>query len=82
MSRGPRAEDLYALRVPTDVRISPDGERIAFVVKESNPDKDGYRTAIWLVPADGSAPPRQITLGARSRTARRAGARTAARWHS
>ena len=71
MSRQPRAEDLYALRVPTDVRMSPDGQRIAFVVKESNPDKDGYRSAIWLVPADGSAPPRQISLGARTDSAPR-----------
>jgi dipeptidyl aminopeptidase/acylaminoacyl peptidase len=71
MARAPRAEDLYSLRVPTDVRISPDGERVAFVVKEPNPDKDGYRNAIWLVAADGSAPPRQISLGARSDNAPR-----------
>lgn len=71
MARAPRAEDLYDLRVPTDVRISPDGERICFVVKEPNPDKDGYRNSIWLVPADGSAAPRQITLGAKSDSAPR-----------
>jgi dipeptidyl aminopeptidase/acylaminoacyl peptidase len=71
MARAPRAEDLYSLRVPTDVRISPDGERVAFVVKEPNPEKDGYRNAIWLVPSDGSAPPRQISLGAKSDTAPR-----------
>ncbi len=29
------------------------------------PTYDGYRWAIWLVPTDGSAPPRQLTLGAR-----------------
>src|SRR4051795_4946203 len=65
MPRSPRAEDLYALRVPTDVRVSPDGSRVAFVVKESSPDKDEYRSAIWLAPADGSAPPRKITLGSK-----------------
>ena len=65
MPRSPRAEDLYALRVPTDVRISPDGSRVAFVVKEPSPDKDEYRSAIWLAPADGSAPPRKITLGSK-----------------
>lgn len=71
MSRAPSAEDLYALRVPMEVRISPDAERIAFSVKESNPDKDGYRTAIWLVPADGSTPARKVTLGAKSDSAPR-----------
>ena len=65
MPRTPRAEDLYALRVPTDVRVSPDGSRVCFVVKESSPDKDEYRSAIWLAPADGSAPPRKITLGSK-----------------
>ena len=43
MSRSPRPDDLYALRVPIEVRISPDGSRVAFVVKESAPGKDGYR---------------------------------------
>src|SRR3954468_23169119 len=78
MSRSPRADDLYALRVPTDVRISPDGTRVVFVVKEPNPDKDGYRTSIWLADVGGAngdsgaeghgqaapAAPRRLTLGA------------------
>jgi dipeptidyl aminopeptidase/acylaminoacyl peptidase len=29
------------------------------------PGYDGYRQALWLVPTDGSAEPRQLTLGAR-----------------
>src|SRR3954453_7265619 len=65
MPRSPRAEDLYALRVPTDVRISPDGSRVAFVVKEPSPDKHEYRSAVWLAPAAGSSPPRKITLGSK-----------------
>ena len=32
------------------------------------PGRDGYRHAIWLVPTDGSAPARQVTLGARHDT--------------
>ena len=35
------------------------------MVKEAAPDQAGYRMALWLVPADGSAPPRRLTLGAR-----------------
>ena len=65
MPRKPVAQDLASLRVPTDVRLSPDGKVAAFVVKASSPTLDGYRTAIWSVPSDGSEPARQITLGAR-----------------
>jgi dipeptidyl aminopeptidase/acylaminoacyl peptidase len=66
MPRPPRATDLYDLRVPLEVAISPDGERIALVVKQVNPQKDGYRTALWIVPSDGSADARQLTMGAKN----------------
>jgi acylaminoacyl-peptidase len=46
------------------VRLSPDGRRACFVVKETAPDLAGYRTALWIAPVDGSAPPRRLTLGA------------------
>lgn len=68
MPRAPRPDDLYALRVPTDLRASPDGSRIVFAVKSVAPGRDGYRQAVWIVDADGSAPPRQLTLGTRSDT--------------
>ncbi len=64
MPKLPSASDLASLRVPTDVRLSPDGRQTCFVVKESAPDQAGYRTALWLVPTDGSEPPRRLTLGA------------------
>jgi acylaminoacyl-peptidase len=65
LPRAPRADDLYALRVPVEVRLSPDGARVVFGLKETAPGKDGYRQALWIVPADGSAPARRLTLGAR-----------------
>lgn len=68
MSRAPRADDLYALSVPADVRLSPDGRMVAYVVKSPSPGRDGYRQSIWLAPADASAPARQVTLGARNDT--------------
>ncbi|MCY7418476.1 MAG: DPP IV N-terminal domain-containing protein, partial [Chloroflexi bacterium] len=71
MPRRPRPDDLYGLRVPIEVRLSPDGSRVAYVVKETAPGKDGYRVSIWLVPADGSAPGRRLTLGARRDTSPR-----------
>ena len=64
MPRKPSASDLASLRVPTDVRLSPDGRFACFVVKENAPDLAGYRSALWLVPVDGSEPPRRLTLGA------------------
>jgi hypothetical protein len=34
MPRHPAASDLALLRVPKDVRLSPDGQQAVFVVKE------------------------------------------------
>ncbi|MET1232544.1 MAG: S9 family peptidase [Candidatus Limnocylindrales bacterium] len=68
MPRAPRPDDLFSLRVPTQVRISPDGSQVAFTVRASAPRRDGYRHALWLVPADGSSPARPLTLGRRSDT--------------
>lgn len=65
MHRAPRADDLYSLRVPIDVRIAPDGSRACFVLKESNPARDGYRQSLWLVDMDGATPARRLTLGAK-----------------
>ena len=69
MPRPPRPEDLYGLRIATEPRLSPDG-RLAVVVLQTvaqpaAAESGGYRHAIWLVPTDGSAPPRQLTLGSR-----------------
>ncbi len=64
MPKKPSASDLASLRVPTDVRLSPDGRFACFVVKESAPDLAGYRSALWLAPVDGSEAPRRLTLGA------------------
>jgi Tol biopolymer transport system component len=71
MPRAPRPDDLFNLRVPTQVRISPDGSQVAFTARSVAPKRDGYRNAIWIVPADGSAPARPLTLGRKSDTAPR-----------
>jgi acylaminoacyl-peptidase len=63
--RPPTPEDFARLRIATEPRLSPDGALVAFTVQTVAPSRDDYRHAIWLVPADGSAPPRQITLGAK-----------------
>jgi len=48
-----------------DPQIAPDGSQVAFVRVTADEKKDSYDTAIWLVPADGSKPPRAITSGIR-----------------
>jgi dipeptidyl aminopeptidase/acylaminoacyl peptidase len=66
MPRPPTPQDLARLRIATEPRLSPDGRLAAFTVKSVAPGRDGYRTAIWLVPTDGSRPARQVTLGTKS----------------
>ena len=69
--RAPRPEDLYDLRVPIQLDLSPDGRHVAFAVKSVAPGKDGYRTSLWIAPADGSAVARQLTVGSKSDTSPR-----------
>ncbi|MFI5262698.1 MAG: prolyl oligopeptidase family serine peptidase [Candidatus Limnocylindrales bacterium] len=71
MSRSPRPDDLFALQAPVEATLAPDGGLVAFVVKSAAPGRDGYRHALWVVPADGSAPARQLTLGRRTDVAPR-----------
>jgi dipeptidyl aminopeptidase/acylaminoacyl peptidase len=56
---------MYRLRVAAEPRLSPDGRYAAVSLQTVAPGFDGYRQALWLVPTDGSAAPRQVTLGAR-----------------
>src|SRR5512146_1623498 len=63
MSRAPRPDDLYRLRVATEPRLSPDGSLAIVTLKTVAPGFDGYRQAIWRVPTDASCEPRRLTLG-------------------
>src|SRR5947209_11515854 len=56
-------DDLYAFRFLTDAQISPDAARVVFAVRTVNEGRDGYRSALWVVPADGSRDPTQLTFG-------------------
>src|SRR3954452_20917016 len=60
-----RPEDVYELANAGDPRVSPDGSRVAFVVTTIDRESSEYRSAIWLVPTDGSAEPTQFTSGAK-----------------
>ncbi|HEU4402114.1 MAG TPA: hypothetical protein VFT43_08410 [Candidatus Polarisedimenticolia bacterium] len=62
------------IRQVSDVRISPDGARVAFVLKEPADPKKPERerdTNIWVVPADGGAPPRLFAASSRGDTSPR-----------
>ena len=60
-----RPEDVYAITSAGDPRLSPDGRLIAYVVTRIDREESVYRSAIWVVPVDGSEEPRQLTSGAR-----------------
>jgi acylaminoacyl-peptidase len=55
---------LYRLRVATQPRLSPDGRLAVVTLQTVAAGYDGYRQALWIVPTDGSAAPRRLTLGA------------------
>jgi dipeptidyl aminopeptidase/acylaminoacyl peptidase len=55
--------DLFQFVWTADPQISPDGRRVVYVRVTVNAKKDGYDTALWIVPADGSEPPRPFTSG-------------------
>jgi dipeptidyl aminopeptidase/acylaminoacyl peptidase len=62
--------DLFKFVWAADPQISPNGAQVAFVRVNVNEDKDRYETQIFVVPADGSAPPRPLTSGRNDRSPR------------
>jgi dipeptidyl aminopeptidase/acylaminoacyl peptidase len=56
-------EDIYELAGTADPRLSPDGRMIAYVAWGVDRDRNAYRSAIYLIRADGSAPARQLAPG-------------------
>src|SRR6267143_4268573 len=62
--------DLFKFVWAADPQISPNGSQVAFVRVNVNEDKDRYETQIFVVPSDGSAPPRPLTSGRSDRAPR------------
>src|SRR5215831_12341410 len=67
-SRGIRPDDYFAFKSLNDVRFSPDGSTIAFVVGTIDQRQNRRHNAIWTVPADGSLEPSQLTTSAQPST--------------
>ncbi|MDW8060035.1 MAG: S9 family peptidase [Thermomicrobium sp.] len=55
-------EELVTMQRPSDVRISPDGELVAYVLRPVSREGDHWESAIWIVPFSGG-PARQFTSG-------------------
>jgi dipeptidyl aminopeptidase/acylaminoacyl peptidase len=58
LAAGPRSvtvDDLMKMRAIIDVRISPDGERVAYVVSTPSLPKNEHEAALFVVPAAGGA---------------------------
>lgn len=55
--------DIGHLVEVTAPAVSPDGRQVAWAVRRPDLDANRYRSAVWLGPADGSHPPRQVTAG-------------------
>ncbi|MEO8130240.1 MAG: S9 family peptidase [Bryobacteraceae bacterium] len=61
MGRGITPEDYLRFEFVGNPVISPDGKSVAFPLTKINAKLNRRMTAIWLVPYDGSAPPRLLT---------------------
>ena len=64
------AQDLFKIVTVSDPRFSPDGKWLAYVRTEIDRESNDYKSAIWLVPANGSRP-RPFTAGDRRDSAPR-----------
>ena len=60
-----RPTDLALLRTPGVPTVSPDGRIAVVTVTRLDLDGDEYRSQLWAVPTDGSAPARPLTSGHR-----------------
>src|ERR1700687_1401296 len=56
--------DLMGLRSISDVRISPDGRQVAYVVSRPSLEKDEHEAVLYLV-ASGGGTPERLTYGTR-----------------
>lgn len=54
-------EDLYELKLPSDVALSPGGDRVAFIVRESVREDAEHRRSLYVAPTDGSREPHRLT---------------------
>ncbi|MGY9083710.1 MAG: S9 family peptidase [Acidimicrobiales bacterium] len=61
-----KPSDIAAMTNVSDPQLSPDGHHIAYVVGRVDEEANMYRSQIWVVPTDQTAPPRALTAGTHS----------------
>jgi dipeptidyl aminopeptidase/acylaminoacyl peptidase len=54
-------EDLWAMERVSDPKLSPDGRWVVFAVNRYSIEENAGDSDLWVVPADGSTPPRRLT---------------------
>ena len=59
--RGVTAEDYLSFQFIADPHLSPDGQSVAYVFTTIDQKKNRRESSVWLVPTDGSAPPRRLS---------------------
>src|SRR5688500_5084880 len=59
-------EDIVRLKTVGSPRISPDGTRIVYTVRETDFENNRFLTSLWMVGWDGSKPTRLIEKGSLS----------------
>ncbi|WP_436907309.1 S9 family peptidase [Halosimplex marinum] len=55
------ADAVYDRARPTELAVSPDGDRVAFAAGEADPGEDETLQSVFVVPADGSRDPHRLT---------------------
>ncbi|WP_459194361.1 S9 family peptidase [Halosimplex sp. J119] len=55
------ADAVYDRTRPTQVAVSPDGDRVAFAASEADPDEDETHQSIFVAPVNGSRDPHRLT---------------------
>ena len=60
--RAARLDDVYALELPGQPAISPDGTRVIYVLRTADSGADAEHSSLWQVPAGGGDPAR-LTRG-------------------
>jgi dipeptidyl aminopeptidase/acylaminoacyl peptidase len=54
-------EDYFSFQFISDAHLSPDARLVAYVATTIDQKKNRRDSAIWLLPVDGSAPPRRLS---------------------
>ena len=53
-------EDVMGLRSMVDLRISPDGEHVAYVVSTPSVERNEHEVALYVARAEGGGAPRRV----------------------